>query len=160
MLESLGVASTLSPLARAPEAPLSPFGGPKYLATATPATPFAQSWVRGGVPAPNWSAYQARCEGARGIQSSGLERHPRGPPLGHPQRETLAGALGAPPLRKPAGHHGDETSDFFPCDLAPGGRETLRETLEQVLEQMGEGAMIGPYRSRCGRFVPAKRSRP
>jgi hypothetical protein len=56
-------------------------------------------------------------------------------PTAHPQRETLAEALAASPLRKPAGHRGGQASDFFSCDLGPEGREALI----QALEQGGEG---------------------
>jgi hypothetical protein len=142
VLESLGIASRLSPLAPTPEAPLSPFEG-KYLASGHACYALRAALGAGGVPAPSWSAYQARCEAPEVFSRPALTAILATLPPEHGQREALAEALtqalAAAPLRKPAGHRGGKASDFLPCDLGPGGSEALRHTLERVLEQRGEG---------------------
>ena len=138
VLESLGIASTLSALPPAPEAPLSPFEA-KYLASGHACYALRAELGAGGVPAPSWSAYQARCEAPEVFSRPALTAIIAALPAPSAQRRILAAALAAPPLRKPAGHRGGEASDFFPCDLGPGDREALRATLEQVLEPIGEG---------------------
>ena len=138
VLESLGVASALSPLAAAPEVPLSPFEA-KYLASGHACYALRAALGAGGVPAPSWSAYQARCEAPEVFSRPALTAILSALPADHLQRDALAEALAAAPLRKPAGHRGGEASDFLPCDLGLGGWEALRDTLEQVLEQRGEG---------------------
>lgn len=138
VLESLGISSALSPLAPAPEAPLSPFEA-KYLASGHACFALRAALGAGGVPAPSWPAYQARCEAPEVFSRPALIAILATLPAAHPQREALAGALAALPLRKPAGHRGGEASDFFPCDLGPGGREALRDSLEQALEQGRQG---------------------
>ena len=134
VLESLGIASRLSPLAPTPEAPLSPFEA-KYLASGHACYALRAALGAGGVPAPSWSAYQARCEAPEVFSRPALTAILATLPPEHGQREALAAA----PLRKPAGHRGGKASDFLPCDLGPGGSEALRHTLERVLEQRGEG---------------------
>jgi tRNA (guanine-N7-)-methyltransferase len=138
VLESLGIASRLSPLAPTPEAPLSPFEA-KYLASGHACYALRAALGAGGVPAPSWSAYQARCEAPEVFSRPALTAILATLPPEHGQREALAEALAAAPLRKPAGHRGGKASDFLPCDLGPGGSEALRHTLERVLEQRGEG---------------------
>jgi tRNA G46 methylase TrmB len=138
VLESLGIASRLSPLAPTPEAPLSPFEA-KYLASGHACYALRAALGAGGVPAPSWSAYQARCEAPEVLSRPALTAILATLPPEHGQREALAQALAAAPLRKPAGHRGGKASDFLPCDLGPGGSEALRHTLERVLEQRGEG---------------------
>jgi len=138
VLESLGIASRLSPLAPTPEAPLSPFEA-KYLASGHACYALRAALGAGGVPAPSWSAYQARCEAPEVFSRPALTAILATLPPEHRQRDALAGALAAAPLRKPAGHRGGKASDFLPCDLGPGGSEALRHTLERVLEQRGEG---------------------
>ena len=138
VLESLGIASRLSPLAPTPEAPLSPFEA-KYLASGHACYALRAALGAGGVPAPSWSAYQARCEAPEVFSRPALTAILATLPPEHGQREALAEALAAVPLRKPPGHRGGKASDFLPCDLGPGGSEELRHTLERVLEQRGEG---------------------
>jgi hypothetical protein len=138
VLEDLGVGSTLTTVPPDTASPLSPFEA-KYLASGHGCYALRAALGSGGIPAPSWSAYQARCEAPEVFSRPALTAILAALPAAHPQRETLAEALAAPPLRKPAGHRGGEASDFLPCDLGPGGREALRETLEQALEQGGEG---------------------
>lgn len=138
VLESLGVASTLSPIAPALEAPLSPFEA-KYLASGHGCYALRAELGSGGIPAPSWSAYQARCEAPEAFSRPALMALLAALPAETSQRSALEAALTLPSLRKPEGHRGAAASDFFPCDLAPGEWEALRETLEQVLEQRAEG---------------------
>ena len=138
VLESLGVASTLSPLAPAPEAPLSPFEA-KYLASGHACYALRAELGAGGVPAPNWSAYQARCEAPEAFISPALSAILAALPLGHP-KETLAGAVwGRRPCASPRAITAMRPQIFFPAISPPETGEAPGETLEQVFEQMGEG---------------------
>lgn len=138
VLASLEIPSALAPVPADSAPPLSPFEA-KYLASGHACYALSAELGAGGVPAPSWSAYQARCEAPEVFSRPVLAAILAALPAAHPQRETLAEALATAPLRKPAGHRGGEASDFLPCDFGPGGRDVLIQALEQALEQGGQG---------------------
>lgn len=132
-LGSLGIHAELEPIAPETPAPLSPFEA-KYLASGHACYRLAADLGPGTVPRPSWLAYQARCEAADAWSRPVLETFLAVTPAASPLRPALEQALAAPPLRKPAGHKGDATSDFFLWAADTPAREQLHRALEQARE--------------------------